>query len=140
MQLTRQSEYAIRTMLELSMLPEGEFMQSRTIAARQELPEQFLNKTVQILARSGLVETRRGMQGGIRLTVKPGEITIADVVAAVEGKIALNPCLADGYHCANQPACRVHGILKRAQAAMLAELGKETFAELAGEDENRITS
>ena len=137
MQLTRQSEYAIRTILELSMLPEGEFMQSRTIAARQELPGQFLNKTVQILARSGLVETRRGMQGGVRLTVKPGEITIADVVAAVEGNIALNPCLADGYHCANRPVCRVHGILKRAQAAMLAELDRETFADLANDNSNR---
>ncbi len=130
MQLTRQAEYAIRTILELSMLPEGEFMQSRAIASRQKLPEQFLNKTVQILARTGLVETRRGAQGGIRLTVKPEEITIANVVTAVEGNIALNPCLADVYHCANQSTCRVHGILKRAQAAMLAELGRETFADL----------
>jgi len=137
MQLTRQSEYAIRTILELSMLPEGEFMQSRAIAERQELPEQFLNKTVQVLTRTGLVETRRGMQGGIRLAVKPEAITIADVLVAVEGNIALNPCLADGYHCAKQPACRVHGILKRAQAAMLAELGRETFADLANDDNTR---
>ncbi len=140
MQLTRQSEYAIRAVLELSMLPEGEFMQSRAIAARQELPEQFLNKTVQILARVGLVETRRGMQGGVRLAVRPESITIADVIGAVEGKIAINPCLSGGYHCANRPSCRVHGILNRAQEALLTELGKETFAELAGEDEKRITS
>lgn len=137
MQLTRQAEYAIKTILELSMLPEGEFIQSRTIAARQELPEQFLNKTVQILTRTGLVETRRGMQGGIRLALRPEEITIADVLTAVEGKIALNPCLAEGYHCANLPSCRVHVILKRAQVAMLAELGRETFAELAN-DENTM--
>jgi len=131
MQLTRQAEYAIRAILELSILPEGEFIQSRTIAERQELPEHFLNKTVQILTRAGLIETRRGIQGGVRLAVKPEDITIADVVAAIEGKIALNPCLADGYHCANQPTCRVHGILKRAQAALLAELSIESFAELA---------
>ena len=131
MQLTRQAEYAIRAILELSILPEGEFIQSRTIADRQELPAHFLNKTVQILTRAGLIETRRGIQGGVRLAVKPEDITIADVVAAIEGKIALNPCLADGYHCTNQPTCRVHGILKRAQAAMLAELSIESFAELA---------
>ncbi len=134
MQLTRQAEYAIKIILELSKLPQGEFIQSRAIAERQELPGQFLNKTVQVLTRSGLVETRRGMQGGIRLAVKPEEITIADVLTAVEGKIALNPCLAEGYHCPNRPACRVHGILKRAQAAMLAELGQETFADLASDD------
>ncbi len=134
MQLTRQSEYAIRTILELSSLPEGEFIQSRTVSVRQELPERFLNKTVQILARAGLVETRRGMQGGIRLAVKPEAITIADVVGVVEGKIAINPCLADGYHCANRSECRVRGILNRAQEAMLAELGRENFAGLAGND------
>ena len=131
MQLTRQAEYAIRTILELSRLPEGNFIQTRAVALQQELPEKFLNKTIQILTRNGLVETRRGMLGGIRLAVKPGEITIADVIAAIEGKIALNPCLADDCHCANRPTCRVHEILKRTQAAMLAELGRETFADLA---------
>ena len=134
MQITRQTEYAIRTLLELSRLPQGEFVQSRTVSKRQALPEHFLNKTVQLLTRAGLVETRRGKQGGIRLAVKPESITIADVVAAVEGPVALNPCLADGYHCANRPVCRVHGILKRAQEALLAELGRETFADLVRED------
>ncbi len=136
MQLTRQSEYAIRTLLELSKYSDGEFIQSRAIAIQQDLPVQFLNKTVQILARTGLVETRRGMQGGIRLAVKPETITIADVVVAIEGKIAINPCLADDYHCVNRPNCRVHEILERAQSAMLAELDKETLADLVRDDNN----
>ncbi len=137
MQITRQAEYAIRTVLELSKLKKGEFIQSKTVAERQELPEKFLNKTVQILTRAGLVETRRGMQGGIRLVVNPEEVTIADVITAVEGKVAINPCLAESYHCKNQPHCRVHGILQRAQDAMLLELGRESFAELSGNDPGR---
>ncbi len=134
MQLTRQSEYAIRTLLELCKYPDREFVQSRSIASQQGLPVQFLNKTVQILARAGLIETRRGMQGGVRLAVKPETITIADVVAAVEGQVAINPCLTGSYTCANQSACRVHGILKRAQEALLAELSRETFADLIKEE------
>lgn len=131
MQITRQSEYAIKIILELSGLPKGEFVQSRTVSIRQDLPERFLNKIVQILNRTGLVETRRGMQGGIRLAVRPEAITIANVIEAVEGDITINPCLDQNYHCTNQPACRVHRILKRAQAALLAELNRETFADLA---------
>ncbi len=137
MQITRQSEYAIRTLLELSRLPTGDFIQSKIISAKQEMPEQFLNKTVQILNQAGLVETRRGMQGGIRLAVKPEEITIADVIEAVEGKVTINPCLTENYHCTNRPTCRVHGILKRAREALQAELSRETFAELAREEEKK---
>ncbi len=137
MQITRQTEYAIRTLLELSRLPKGEFIQSRTISAEQELPEQFLNKTVQILNRAGLVETRRGAQGGIRLAVEPEAITIADVIEAVEGKLTINPCLSENYCCPNRSTCRVHMILKRAQEALQSELGRETFAELAREEDKK---
>ncbi|MGM0689333.1 MAG: RrF2 family transcriptional regulator [Bacillota bacterium] len=134
MQITRQSEYAIRALMELAAAPEGAVIQSRSIAEKHRLPEKFLNKTIQILVRAGYIKTLRGMKGGIRLTVDPGNITIADVIQAIEGKIALNPCLAESYFCENSSSCRVHGILKRAQDAMIAELSKETLADLVRED------
>jgi len=136
MQITRQTEYAIRTLLELAKMPKGAIMQSKTVSERQELPEKFLNKTVQRLVRAGFLETRRGMQGGIRLIVDPQSITIADVVIAIEGRVAINPCLAENSYCKNQPACRVHGILQRAQDALLSELSKETFADLVRKEIN----
>ncbi len=75
------------------------------------------------------------MQGGIRLGVSPESITIADVIGAIEGKIVLNPCLAESYYCKHKSSCKVCGILQRAQDAMIAELSKETLADLAGEEE-----
>jgi len=134
MQITRQSEYAIRALMELAAAPEGVVIQSRSIAEKHRLPEKFLNKTIQILVRAGYVKTLRGMKGGIRLAVDPDRVTIADVIQAIEGKIALNPCLGDHYFCENVSFCRVHGILQRAQDAMLAELSKETLADLVRED------
>ncbi len=137
MQITRQSEYAIRAMIELASAPEGTILQSRAIAEKHDLPEKFLNKTIQLLSRAGFIETKRGMNGGIKLIVSPGSVTIADVITAIEGKIAINPCLAESSYCKHQPTCRVHSILQRAQGAMLAELNKETIADLAetGQDE-----
>lgn len=134
MQMTRQTEYAIRTLLALATAPKGVLVPSRVIAAEYDLPEKFLNKTIQILVRAGLVETRRGLQGGIRLAVPADSITIADVAVAIEGRIAINPCLADNYYCRNSAVCRVRAILERAQEAMIAELSRETLAELAGEE------
>lgn len=133
MQLTRQTEYAIRILIELASLPQGEVTQSRIISEKQDVPDKFLKKTVQVLVRAGLVESKRGMQGGVRLAVPANSITIADLVNIVEGQVAINPCLARGFYCKNSPDCRVRVILQRAQQAMVAELGKETIADLVTE-------
>lgn len=135
MQITRQSEYAIQALMELAAAPAGTVIQSRSIAEKHRLPEKFLNKTIQILVRAGYVMTLRGMKGGIRLAVSPDSLTIADVICAIEGRVALNPCLAESYFCDNSSSCRVRGILQRAQDAMLAELSKETLADLVREEE-----
>lgn len=131
MQITRQTEYAIKILVDLSKIPFGQLVSSKQIAEDQEIPEVFLQKTVQILARAGLVTTQRGIQGGVRLAKPGNEITIADVVAVVEGPVAINVCLSPGYQCANQSDCMVHQILNRAQMALVTELSKETIADIA---------
>ena len=134
MQITRQTEYAIRTLIELSGVPPGTMLHTRDISERQEIPEVFLTKTIQVLARAGLVTTQRGIQGGVRLAVSPDKITIADVLTVTEGRLGLNVCLTEFGYCPNKALCPVHRVLKRAQDAMLAELKKETFADLANQN------
>jgi len=130
MQLTRQSEYAIKTLMELATQPYGDILSSKVISERQEIPEDFLKKTIQLLSLSGLVTTQRGTQGGVRLAKAADQITIADVVVAIEGPIAINPCLAPGFSCPNESKCPVSPILARAQKVFLEELSKETLADL----------
>ncbi|WP_066636578.1 RrF2 family transcriptional regulator [Desulfolucanica intricata] len=131
MQLTRKTEYAIRTLLELSQHPFGEILQTKLIASNRDIPEKFLSKTIQDLARAGFVHTIRGLQGGVRLVKPPEKITLAAVVAAIEGPLAINQCLGENGFCINKPHCKVHQVLNRAQNALLAELSSVTFAELA---------
>ncbi len=130
MQITRQTEYAIRTALELSTAPFGEFIQTKHISERHSIPEVFLKKTIQLLSRAGLVITQRGSQGGVRLARPSNEITLADILVAIEGPLALNVCLGENYHCPNRPTCRVHRIIGRAQAALIKELTRETLADI----------
>ncbi|MGE5396913.1 MAG: RrF2 family transcriptional regulator [Chitinophagales bacterium] len=130
MQITRQTEYAIRTLIELAMAPFGELVATKLISQRQNVPEVFLQKTIQILARAGMVATQRGVQGGVRLTRYPEEITIADILTVVEGPIAMNPCMNPGYDCDNSTICRVRHIMVRAQSAMMDELSRQTIAEI----------
>jgi len=130
-QITRQTEYAVRVMLELSRLPKGEMLSARDISERQQVPEVFLKKTIQILARAGLVHTQRGPRGGVQLAKDPAEITLADILVAVEGPVALNLCLAPGYECVNKPDCKVHRVLAKAQKALVSELSAQSLADLA---------
>ena len=133
MQITRRTEYAIRTLIELAKVPLGTTLQTRDISQEQDIPEVFLTKTIQLLARAGLVTTQRGSHGGVYLAVSPDKITIADVLTVTEGKLGLNVCLTESGHCPNVAFCPVHRVLKRAQDAMLAELKKDTFADLAAD-------
>lgn len=131
MQITRQSEYAIRTMLELAKSPKDTIVSSKVISERQSIPELFLKKTVQLLVTAGLLTTHRGTQGGIRLAKDPATITIADVLTAIEGPLAINICLSPESQCPNQPKCVISPVLARAQNAFLKELSKDNFADLA---------
>ena len=130
MKITRQTEYAIRTILELAGAAQGKVVPTRDISLRLKLPDVFLKKTIQLLAHAGLITTQRGTQGGVRLAVPPGNITIAHIIKAVEGNINISMCVAGGYECSRQGECRLHFILMRAQAAMLAELSRESIADL----------
>ena len=130
MQITRQTEYAIKVLIELGGIPYGQLLSNKEIAMRHEIPQEFLHKTIQTLSRSGLVVTQRGVQGGVRLGRPLEEITIADVMESMEGPIAINVCLSPGYSCPNKMTCQVREVLASAQNAMMIELRKKSLADI----------
>lgn len=133
MQITRQTEYAIKTLIELGLVPNGQLISNKVISQRHDIPEEFLHKTIQMLSRAGLVVTQRGVQGGVRLARPLDAITIADVIEAMEGPIALNVCLSPGYFCSNMGNCKVREVLSKAQNAMMQELNQKSLADIVAE-------
>ncbi len=134
MQITRQTEYAIKTMLELAKVQGNELLPTRVISVRQDIPEDFLKKTIKMLSVAGLIHTVRGVQGGVRLAMDPAKITFADIIAAIEGPVAIHACLARGSNCPHQQHCVISPILARAQQAFLQELSRESLADLVGKE------
>ena len=130
MQITRQTEYAVRTLLELAAAPEGETVSTRVISEKQSIPDEFLKKTIQLLAVAHLVTTHRGTGGGVRLAKPAADVTLLDIITAIEGPLALNVCLSPDYHCPNKPNCSLSRILGKAQEALVEELQKETLADM----------
>jgi Rrf2 family protein len=130
MQITRAAEYAIRGVLYLSSQPKGSVCLLSDISKNQQIPPSFLSKIFQNLGKAGYVSSFRGTGGGFTLLKDPSEITLLDIVEAIDGQIALNICLNDGAVCDNKSACAVHSVWADAQAYMLDLLRKNSFEHL----------
>jgi Rrf2 family iron-sulfur cluster assembly transcriptional regulator len=131
MQITRATEYAIRGILYLCSQPKGSVCLLNEISERQQIPPSFLSKVFQNLSRAGIVSSSRGTGGGFTLGKDPSEITLLDVLEAIEGPISLNVCLTNGSACENQPNCAVHPIWCEVQDRMIEAMKKYNFDELA---------
>jgi Rrf2 family protein len=131
LQLTRGGEYAIRAMTYLAYRPVGEISSLRDVGAEQDIPESFLAKIFQSLVHAGLVASQRGAHGGFSLARPPAEITVRDVVEAVDGPIALNGCDLWPEDCRRSADCRMHEVWVLAQQRMMDVLGEVTLAQLA---------
>ena len=130
MQITRATEYAIRGVLYLCSQPEGSVCLLSEISENQKIPPSFLSKIFQNLAKVGIVSSFRGTGGGFALIKNPSEITLLEVLEAIEGPISLNVCLIDGNSCENRPTCAVHPIWKDAQQYLTTLLGSRDFEKL----------
>jgi Rrf2 family protein len=107
MEITRETDYAIRCILYLSGKPDGTTMIDE-IAREMQAPKSFLAKILQKLARASLVKSFRGVKGGFQLARPPAEVSLLDVVEAIEGEVALNVCALDQALCVRSGHCPVH--------------------------------
>ena len=96
MRVSGQVRYAICAVFDLAYTGHGEPLQTRVISERQQIPVRYLEQIFQRLRRARLVESRRGPGGGFRLARPAAEITLRDVVEAVEGPIAPEKAPATG--------------------------------------------
>jgi Rrf2 family protein len=88
MRISAKGEYAIKAVLDLALHPGHGLIPIQDIAARQGIPQRYLEQVLLVLKRSGLLTSKRGASGGYHLTRPPGEITVGEVLRAVEGASA----------------------------------------------------
>ena len=129
MQLTRAGEYGVLGVLHLAEHANDVVMISH-VAEAEEVPETFLRKIFGQLRRGGIVAAQRGRNGGFRLARPPEQISVLEVVEAIEGPVVLNVCVMGPRKCTRIARCPLHDVWMRAQAALEAVLGKCTLAEL----------
>ncbi|MEJ2753952.1 MAG: Rrf2 family transcriptional regulator [Anaerolineales bacterium] len=131
MQITRQADYAVRAVLYLAEQNNGRRAPTSEIARKQHIPPSFLAKIVSQLSVAGVVQTSRGARGGVALARPSEDISLLEVVEAIDGPIALNECVLDPKACVFGDNCAVHEIWCNAQAELVEKLRGTNFSGLA---------
>lgn len=134
--LSRGVEYAIRGVLYLAKQPEGKVSFVEEVSSAQDVPRAYLAKIFQTLSKKGFVRSFRGPDGGFVISGSAKDLSILDVIEAIEGPIHLNECLIKVGFCDRDELCPVHDIWREAQDTLISRLTGTSFADLAemGED------
>ena len=132
MQITRQADYAVRAMIYLTQLGDERRASTSQIAQEKRIPPSFLAKIVSQLSVAGLLQTSRGARGGVSLAKSPNEISLLDVVEAIDGPILLNECVADHSACSFGDSCPMKPVWCDAQHELVERLRNANFALFIG--------
>ncbi len=130
MQITRQADYAVRAVLYLSRMGNSQRAATSTVAKEQNIPPSFLAKIISQLSIAGLLHTSRGARGGVTLAREPKEITLLEVIEAIDGPIQLNECVGDSGSCTFDHDCPLRPVWCEAQEELVNRLKGTNFEQL----------
>lgn len=133
MLITRKADYALRMVDHLARRGGGP-LAGPALARAVGAPESLAGKVLQQLQRAGIVASRRGVSGGYRLAREPAELTVLEVVEAVQGPLKINVCVTEGFSCERSPHCAVHPLWADLRRLVEERLRRATFSEPLGGD------
>jgi len=132
MRLSSMADYAVLTMSAAARHCGGARLNAAQLAAETGLPTPTVAKLVSRLSSAGLLKSVRGAHGGFKLARPAAAITVADIVEAVEGPIALTACVETGKHdCTLEAACTLRPHWPQVNAALRGALAGIALAELS---------
>jgi Rrf2 family protein len=131
MQLTREADYALRTMLEVASQPFGKLTTTRQVSQHRLVPLPFVRKIVPQLTAAGLIRTRRGKSGGLMLARCAQEISLLAVIDATGANvITINPCVPHPETCPLQPICPLHEVCRSVRNEMVRLFGSVRLSDM----------
>jgi Rrf2 family transcriptional regulator, iron-sulfur cluster assembly transcription factor len=133
LELNRESDYAIRACMLLAVDGRGP-ISGREIAAQTSVPERFLARTLGQLARSGVVRSQIGRNGGYGLARDPGAISLLEIVEAVEGPSRSTRCVLRAQQCDPSAPCAIHPVWAAAQSGVIDVLAGTSLSALVASE------
>ena len=134
MKLSLRGEYALRALLVLGLKYDESVVRIREISEHQNMPKRFLEQILNDLKSAGIVESRRGVAGGYRLSKPPEQISLALVIRHIEGPLAPVPCVSEKFYarcsCPNEALCGIRSVMKDVREAIVKILEGVSVAEM----------
>jgi FeS assembly SUF system regulator len=128
--ITRETDYGIVLLSFMAVMPPEEVVTARDLAARACLTLPMASKILKALARAGLLVSHRGAKGGYGLARRPEEISVADVIAALEGPIGMTECASEAGNCEQEPVCPARRGWRRVSRQMREFLERIPLSDL----------
>jgi len=131
LRLSKKADYALIAMKHLALRGDLGSSSAREIAEQYDIPIELMAKVLQRLVQRGLLASQQGTRGGYQLSRLPRQITVADVIQAIEGPVTVTACTTEDGHCEQFTKCNVRDPLWRVRERILQALGECTIAQLA---------
>lgn len=135
MQITRAGEYGVLGLMNLARRPPGEMAMIEEVSRTEQIPRSFLGKIFQHLVKAGLIRSNRGAGGGFLLARNPAQITVLEIIEAIEGKIIFQRCKLAKPDCEHVGGCAVCGLFEEAQDGVKEVLARTTLRALVKRQE-----
>jgi len=133
--LSKKAKYAINALVYLAQQPKDEAIHISTIATNENISRKFLESILLVLRNSGIVNSKKGKDGGYCLSLPPEEINMADVMRIFDGPIALLPCVAHKYYqkcneCKDEAHCGIRDVFSDIRRETVRMLKDASLAEI----------
>jgi Rrf2 family transcriptional regulator, iron-sulfur cluster assembly transcription factor len=130
--ITRTGTHALKAMAYIASLPDGAYEGAGEIAVRIKAPQNYLGKLLRQLARAGLLEGRKGINGGFRLARDRKSISLFDVLEPIEHVSRIKGCILGKAQCTLKEHCLLHNGWARVRSEYLGFLRTTSLSEAAG--------
>ena len=131
MQITRQADYALRAAKYLAGLAPNQKTSTAEIARIMQIPPSFLAKILSQLALTGIIYSERGAHGGVALARPAAELSVLEVLEAIDGSITMSECTVNEHFCPFTPDCSLHKMWCGARDELVNKLRNITLAQVA---------
>jgi Rrf2 family transcriptional regulator, iron-sulfur cluster assembly transcription factor len=135
MQITRAGEYGVLGLMNLARRSPGQMALLDEVSRTERIPKSFLAKIFQDLVKAGLVRSIRGAHGGFALVKDPAQISVLEIIEAIEGKIVFQRCRQMKPDCEHTEGCALCGLFEQAQDGVKDVLLRTTLVDLIRQQE-----
>ncbi len=130
--MSKETDYGIVVLAYFASAQEGLKQNAREVAMESQLPLPMVRKILKILAREGLLASHRGAKGGYSLVRRGERISIAEIIEAMEGPLAMTECIEAPGECRQEPVCGLRTSWHKINEIVFQALNSTTLSDLTG--------